>query len=172
MKKAMAYFLLSQVLFTSSSFALTDAKLSVEQVAMAYVPGNPLMQLPGMRSTTPQIYRTTPAALPPAILSNLSNAPNPFDSRKPGNEGRTRISYVLDRDAPVRVTMYDLLGFRVKRWDFIAGQEGARSGENAFFWDGTNEAGQNVSKGGYIAHIEVETPEGIASAIRKIGVIH
>lgn len=145
----------------------TDAALVV-----AYVPGNPLMRLPGMNPALNAPTHFTRPALPAEMISNLSNAPNPFDSRKPGAEGQTRVSYELNQDAPVRVTLYDLLGFRVRRWDFQAGTEGGRTGENAFFWDGTNEAGQKVSKGGYLAQIEIETPQGVTSAIRKIGVIH
>jgi hypothetical protein len=110
--------------------------------------------------------------LPGSLITDVSNAPNPFDSRKGGLEGQTRISYVLSRDAPVRVTLYDLLGFRVRRWDFSAGQNGGKSGSNFFIWDATNEAGQKVSKGGYLAQIEIESPETVVTVIRKIGVIH
>lgn len=159
--------------------ALTPSLSTAEQtggsnttLAMAYVPGNPLMRLPGMNPTMTPRVEITPPALPQEIISNVSNAPNPFDSRKPGNEGMTRISYELSLDAPVRVILYDLMGFRVRRWDFQAGLDGGRAGENAFSWDGTNEAGQKVSKGGYLAQIEIETPHGVTSAIRKIGVIH
>lgn len=147
---------------------------SSDQVAMAYVPGNPLMQLPGMRSL-PNLNMpaaTAPVPLPEPIITDVLNAPNPFDSRKSGPEGQTQIMYTLAKDVPVRVTLYDLLGFRVRRWDFSAGQNGGRSGANQFFWDGTNEAGQKVSKGGYLAQIEIETPETVVTVIRKIGVIH
>jgi hypothetical protein len=121
---------------------------------------------------TTQALCSMGASLPKAVIFDLSNAPNPFDSRKGGPEGQTRILYSLDRDVAVQVTLYDLLGFRVRQWDFQAGQEGGRQGQNQFSWDGTNERGQKVSKGGYIAHIEIETPEGFVTAIRKIGVIH
>ncbi len=168
----MAYIGILVPLLAGTCFGTTEQRAVVDEVAMAYVPGNPLIHLPGMRSNIPTVHRTTPPALPRALLSEVTNAPNPFDSRKPGPEGQTRVSYVLDRDAPVRVTLYDLLGFRVRRWEFSPGQEGSRSGANSFLWDGTNEAGQKVSKGGYLAQIEVETPQGIATAIRKIGVIH
>ncbi len=137
-------------------------------LVMAYVPGNPLMQLPGMNNGV----RISQPAIPVELISNVSNAPNPFDSRMAGNEGATRIMYTLGQDAPVRITIYDLLGFKVRRWDFWANAEGGRRGENFLLWDGTNEAGQKVAKGGYLAQIEIETSEGVATAIRKIGVIH
>src|SRR5262249_24889215 len=106
------------------------------------------------------------------IITDLINAPNPFDSRRGGNEGQTRISYNLAKDVPVRITLYDLLGFRVRRWDFLTGQNGGSSGANSVMWDGTNEAGQKVSKGGYLAQIELEDSESVVTVIRKIGVIH
>src|SRR5258706_2616846 len=95
--------------------------LSAEQVAMLYVPGNPLMQMPGMSPTPKGLTISTKPPLPSTLITDVSNAPNPFDSRKGGLEGQTRISYVLSQDASVRVTLYDLLGFRVRRWDFSAG---------------------------------------------------
>ncbi len=110
--------------------------------------------------------------LPQPLIANVSNAPNPFDSRKGGVEGQTQISYWLEQDVPVQVTLYDLVGFRVRQWSFSAGENGGHLGSNHFLWDGTNEAGQKVSKGGYLAQIEIETPETVVTVIRKIGVIH
>lgn len=147
------------------------AEKEVPQVAMAYVSGTPLMMLPGMRSMP-----TTPPALadplPAPLISDVLNVPNPFDSRKPGREGQTQIIYRLNRDTRVTVTLYSLLGSRVQRWTFQAGEMGGKVGLNSFWWDGTNESGQKVSKGGYLAQIEMETPETVATVIRKIGVIH
>ena len=157
----------------ATSLAVTTAPPASGDVAMAYVPGNPLMRLPGMEpAASPLPAVSQEATLPEPIISDVSNAPNPFDSRKGGLDGQTRISYTLSQDLPVRITLYDLLGFRVRRWDFSAGQNGGRAGANAFFWDGTNEAGQKVAKGGYLAQIEIETSGTVATVIRKIGVIH
>ena len=159
-------------LFTAVPLAAEEQVPHSNQVAMAYVPGNPLMQLPGMQPASRSMSFTIQPPLPTPLIQDVSNAPNPFDSRKGGRDGQTQISYTLSQDSPVRITMYDLLGFRVRRWDFSAGQNGAKSGHNAFLWDGTNEASQKVSKGGYIAQIEVETPSAVVTVIRKIGVIH
>ncbi len=74
------------------------------------------------------------------------------EKRRRGGTNRDR-PYTLSKDLPVRVTLYDLFGFRVRRWDFSAGQTGGRAGQNSFSWDGTNESGQKVSKGGYLAQI-------------------
>ena len=100
------------------------------------------------------------------------NAPNPVDTRRAGLAGETAIGWHLTEDSRVSLTLYDLFGRRVQTWNFTPGQEGGRAGANEIFWDGANEAGQKVSKGGYIAEIEVQTPQTTARAIRKIGVIH
>jgi hypothetical protein len=171
-KKAMAFIVLRLCIFSAVPLSAEQVSPAKDQVAMAFVPGNPLMQLPGMSPTPRGSTFSIQPPLPKSLITDVSNAPNPFDSRKGGLAGQTRISYVLSQDAAVHVTLYDLLGFRVRRWDFSAGQNGSKSGSNFFMWDGTNEAGQKVSKGGYIAQIEIETPETVVTVIRKIGVIH
>ena len=138
---------------------------------MAHIPGYPVMMLPGMRAL-PSGTGLSPEAIPQPLISDVINAPNPFDSRKGGLDGQTQIAYRLDKNVPITVTIYDLFGVRVRRWQFAAGQNGGREGVNNFWWDGTNEAGRKVSKGGYLAQIEIELPGAVASVIRKIGVIH
>ena len=130
--------------------------------------GNPVQYLPGM----PAASLAAAAALPQPLITDLTNFPTPFDSRKSGVEGTTVISYQLAKDAKVTVEIYDLLGLKVRGWDFAPGVNGGRQNANTLTWDGTNEAGQKVSKGGYLAEIVVEVPETTATVIRKIGVIH
>ncbi len=107
-----------------------------------------------------------------SILSAVSNFPNPFDSRKGGNAGKTFITYTLNADSDVTVTIYDALGYLVKTIGCPPGSEGGKTGANFLPWDGRNDAGAFVSKGGYTARIRVKSPGGTATAIRKIGVIH
>ena len=142
-----------------------DMRSQPDQAARANVPMPPVMMLPGMRTSASE-------ALPQPLITDVINIPNPFDSRKAGRAGQTQVAYRLGRDVPVTVTLYDLLGFRVRRWTFGAGQNGGRQGVNSFWWDGANETGRKVSKGGYIAQIEIDLPGAAVSAIRKIGVIH
>ena len=143
----------------------------MDQVALAHVPGHPLMTLPGMRSF-PSAAVWPDGVLPEPLITGVINIPNPFDSRKAGLEGQTHIAYRLERDVPVTVTLYDLLGFRVRRWSFAMGENGGRQGVNNFFWDGTDGTGRKVSKGGYLAQIEIELPGTVVTTIRKIGVTH
>ena len=107
-----------------------------------------------------------------SILSGVSNFPNPFDSRKGGDQGKTQITYILNTDADVTVTIYDALGYQVKTLSCAPGADGCRAGLNFLPWNGRNEAGVQVAKGGYVARIKVKTGGGTATAIRKIGVIH
>lgn len=112
------------------------------------------------------------AGLPVPLIQGVINAPNPFDSRRPGLAGETQIRYTLASDSAVKITIYDLFGVEVKRWAFNAGDAGGRAGDNGFLWDGCNAAGQKVAKGGYIASIEADSPSGSFTTRRKIGVIH
>jgi hypothetical protein len=114
----------------------------------------------------------TPTGLPDRVISNVSNFPNPVDTRRGGEEGKTNIVYILNQDAEVTITLYDLLGYKVFEWNFSPGSNGGKKGANRIPWDGSNEAGQKVSKGGYIAHIKVKSDRGVITAIRKIGIIH
>ena len=133
------------------------------------LPAQPVSLLPGMRAKP---AATSEASLPAPIISDLTNAPNPFDSRLGGLAGQTEISYALTGNYVVSINLYDLLGQRVRSWGFRPGENGGRSGNNTVLWDGTNETGRKVSKGGYIAEIQIETPQTDVTAIRKIGVIH
>lgn len=136
---------------------------------VAHLPIHPLMMLPGMNGAgaPPRV-----AALPAPLISDVINAPNPFDSRKAGIEGTTQISFTLTTDSNVSITLYDLFGRRVRDWSFHAGDAGGRQGTNQLLWDGTNESGRKVAKGGYLAQIEVEGSSGVATVLLKIGVIH
>ncbi|MFI5345202.1 MAG: hypothetical protein ACHQ51_02395 [Elusimicrobiota bacterium] len=106
------------------------------------------------------------------IIAGVSNFPNPFDSRKGGNSGKTQITYILNADSSVTIQIYDALGYLTKTIGCPAGTNGGSSGQNFVDWDGRNDAGVLVSKGGYTARIKVKAPSGTATVIRKIGVIH
>jgi flagellar hook assembly protein FlgD len=82
------------------------------------------------------------------------------------------ITYTLNANSDVTITIYDELGYLVKTISCASGNQGGFSGLNFVPWDGRNDAGVLVAKGGYIARIRVKSPGGAATAIRKIGVIH
>ena len=103
----------------------------------------------------------------PKLIDHLVNYPNPFDSRRE----ETIIRYELPQDLAVRVRIYDLFGYQVKDFHFSPGERGGRAGENEVRWDGTDQTGEKVTKGGYICQVTVEG-DLAARGIRKIGVIH
>ena len=101
------------------------------------------------------------------LLEGLTNYPNPFNSRSEA----TFIAYGLPTDLPVKVRIYDLFGHRVKEFNFAPGEMGARLGQNRIAWDGTDETGQKVAKGGYVCQVTVEGDQPVRG-VRKIGVTH
>jgi len=94
----------------------------------------------------------------------VSNYPNPFDSRS----GSTTIVYILEAEAEVKVRIFDLFGNQVREYPSRWQQRGSVSLE----WDGTDDAGTKVARGGYIALIEICREADRLLAMRKIGVIH
>lgn len=103
----------------------------------------------------------------PQMIDKLTNYPNPFDCRKE----ETFITYQLPQDMAVRIKIYDLFGYMVNEFYFSAGEAGGRSGENVVRWNGSTNAGDKVSTGGYICQVTVEGDQ-TARSMRKIGVIH
>ena len=101
------------------------------------------------------------------LLEGLTNYPNPFNSRAEA----TSIAYQLPTDLPVRVRIYDLFGYQVREYVFAPCDMGGRLGQNTIRWDGTNESGEKVAKGGYVCLVQVQGDQP-ARGVRKIGVIH
>jgi hypothetical protein len=126
----------------------------------------------GVASSWSPLASAANTGLTNQIISGVSNFPNPFDSRKGGNAGKTQITYILNADASVTIQIYDALGYLTKTIGCPAGTNGGSAGQNFVDWDGRNDAGVLVSKGGYTARIKVKAPGGTATVIRKIGVIH
>ena len=94
----------------------------------------------------------------------LTNYPNPFDSRL----GSTTILFTLESDSEVSARIYDLFGNIVRDYNFGM----ISRGPNRLVWDGTNEAGDKVAKGGYICVMQMTGEQTKVVASRKIGVIH
>jgi hypothetical protein len=105
---------------------------------------------------------------PEESISKVTNYPNPVDTR----QGPTNIAYILNEDATVKIQLFDLLGYKVREWEFAAGQNGGKAGPNVFPWDGADSGGSHVAAGGYIMRIEVIGSKGSTTVIRKIGVLN
>jgi hypothetical protein len=76
--------------------------------------------------------------------------PNPF---RAGGES-VRLSYVLAEDASVTVTIYTLLGDKVREITAAAGAPGGSRGLNELPWDGRNGNGNLVVPGVYVAALQ------------------
>jgi hypothetical protein len=97
------------------------------------------------------------AALTPKETALLSNYPNPF---KP----ETWIPYHLARAADVTLTIYDTQGTLIRRLDL--GHQQADYYTNrakAAYWDGTNDAGEEVASGIYFYQLLVSSSRSIGA---------
>ncbi|MBI4656585.1 MAG: hypothetical protein HY746_07555 [Elusimicrobia bacterium] len=126
----------------------------------------------GLASPWSEISTPASTEIGQELITKVSSFPNPVDLRKGGAEGRAVITYELNDDAEVTITLYDLLGYVVKEFKFSRGSSGGKMGPNFITWDGKNELGNVVSKGGYIARVKASSPKGSKVITRKIGVIH
>jgi FlgD Ig-like domain len=107
------------------------------------------------------------AALPAAAaleVYNVTNYPNPFDSR----QENTTILYTLGADSEVKAKIYDLFGNSVKEYP----EKMETAGIKRIIWDGTDDNGSKVVKGGYICVVEIRNDGMKVMATRKIGVVH
>ena len=106
------------------------------------------------------------------LLSKVSSYPNPVDLRKGGVEGKVDITYSLNDNAEVTMTIYDLLGYVVREFMFSSGSDGGKLGPNHVIWNGQKGLGGTVGKGGNIVLVKASSPKGSKVILRKIGVIH
>jgi hypothetical protein len=79
----------------------------------------------------------------PASFSLKQNYPNPFNPA-------TSINYTLNKDIHVKLSVYNILGQKIKT--LIDKQQTA--GQHVVHWEGKNGAGQQVSTGVYIYKLE------------------
>jgi flagellar hook assembly protein FlgD len=109
------------------------------------------------------------AALPLAVivaapLVSVINYPNPFDNRSQV----TRVNLDLSEDCELSVSIYDLFGNVVRKFTVSKGRKGSQE----IIWDGTDDGGTKVAKGGYLLVVRATGDPGKIVAVRKIGVVH
>ena len=96
---------------------------------------------------------STGADVRPGLIFVEQNTPNPFNPA-------TQISFTITSDMRVDVTVFDLLGRRVRNLTddiFMAGR-------HSFMWDATDDGGLQVSSGVYIYRVNA----GSHSITRKM----
>jgi hypothetical protein len=126
----------------------------------------------GLASEWSPVSKAAATSIGKEVIQEYTSYPNPVDLRKGGKEGKVTISYTLNDDAEVTITIYDLLGYVVKEFSFSRGSPGGKMGPNLLEWDGKNGLGSTVSKGGYLVRIKASSPRGSKTVVRKIGIIH
>ena len=93
------------------------------------------------------------------VIENIMAYPSPvrFGTRDP----RMRVSYVLNQDADVDVTVYTLFGEKIFERKFRAGNNGGRLGANdGFNWNGNKSDGGRVAGGMYVCQIQATNSNG------------
>ena len=97
---------------------------------------------------------------------SVVNFPNPFDSRHSDTKIFISDSFPKDKQGDsslhFRVKIFDLFGYPVRDCGYVS--------DGVVTWDGRDDAGRKVSKGGYLCVIFSE--DGRVSAVKKIGVLH
>ena len=102
------------------------------------------------------------------LSDSLFAFPNPFGL----NRDRALISYYLQRSSPVTLTIYDPFGNEVWTRRFRQNEQGAKSGDNVVYWDGTNNQGHRVANGIYVIQVVGQLHTGIDfKSGYRIGVI-
>jgi len=109
------------------------------------------------------LFCVSPGSSMQGELKLVTNYPNPFDSRS----SYTTIAYRLVADATVKITIYDLLGNRVRVFPSSFEVAGLRQQ----VWDGTDDGHRKVAKGGYVCVVEIDNEAARYTALHKIGVI-
>ena len=122
----------------------------------------------GLWSRWSLVSQQVNVSLPDKIITRVSNFPNPVNLRKEN----TTITYFLNRDVDVAITIYDLMGYKIRTWHFSAGKKGGSQGINNIVWDCMDDKGNKIFKGCYICRIKAGFNQKVTIATRKIGVIY
>jgi hypothetical protein len=104
------------------------------------------------------VTSATQVDAPPSEFKLEQNYPNPFSTS-------TAISYQINKQADVTVTVYDILGREIRR--FAAGNQGA--GVHGMLWDGKNNAGEVVSRGIYFYQLRVQNETRVKKMLYGFG---
>ena len=90
----------------------------------------------------------------PTKFELAQNYPNPFSTS-------TAISYKLNKESEVNVTIYDILGREVKT--YLTKQQG--TGIHGVTWDGKNNWGMRLSSGVYFYKVKVDNESQVKKMI-------
>ncbi|MEW6412760.1 MAG: T9SS type A sorting domain-containing protein [Candidatus Zixiibacteriota bacterium] len=114
--------------------------------------GSDLYVLKILGDPATDVFEQLPGELP-AIAELAQNYPNPFNLS-------TAIEFSLNSRSPVTLSIYNVLGQRVKQWS----EPSLAAGIYRYEWDGQSESGNTVASGVYFYHLEA----GVFSESRKM----
>jgi subtilisin family serine protease len=128
-------------------------------VAYALVHGSTLAELEQAVDAANTLY--SPVApvtgeVPVKVLHLAQNHPNPFNPA-------TTIEYMVERDGPVRLEVFDMAGHRIRSLV----DESLQAGTHSVTWDGLDDAGNQAASGTYFCRM---TAAGETSA-RKMTLV-
>lgn len=96
----------------------------------------------------------TGADAAPSPVRLVAVAPNPFNPR-------TEIRFALDAAGPVRLTIHDLKGARVR----VLRAGAMSAGDHAVGWDGRDDAGRALASGTYLVRLEAGGQSDLRPAV-------
>jgi hypothetical protein len=103
-----------------------------------------------VHTETLKTSKTLFVSAPTTPDQGLLNYPNPFRAGR----DLTYLEYNLPGDSGVRLTLYDMMGQKVREQSYSQGEAGGQTGLNRVSWDGRNDDGVAVGNGGYVAVLE------------------
>ena len=115
----------------------------------------------GLQNNTVQVWgrdetsTATEDEIEAALAPLLENYPNPFREA-------TTIAYEVHRAGPVTITIYDMLGRRVRT--LVEGEQSV--GTHQVAWDGTDASGLRVASGTYFYQLRVHEAVTSKQAVR------
>jgi hypothetical protein len=140
----------------ASNAALDELTLSVESadhlVLKSTISGKnvPVVDKSTLQSIVGRLRSSPLVILSSSFEEYAHNYPNPF---RAGSEA-TRIAYVMDKEGPVGVTIFDVTGERVYEKQYARGEPGTGAGPQEVTWDGRNAKGEVVRNGIYVCQLE------------------
>ena len=129
---------------SASTTPVRYASLSFEDMANAAHTFSAVTDSTGHYQLNISLSSVEPSNTLPTTFALEQNYPNPFSSS-------TAISYELNTQADIRVTIYDILGRVVQAT--VAGAQSV--GPHSMVWDGSNSSGKKVTPGVYFYTLQV-----------------
>jgi hypothetical protein len=141
----------------AANAALEELTLSVEDAGHIVIRSEtqstakfPVVDKSTLQSIVGRLRSSPLVILSDNLQEYAHNYPNPF---RAGSQ-ETRIAYLMDKEGPVTVTIFDVTGERVYERQYARGEPGTGAGPQEVTWDGRNTKGDVVRNGIYVCQLE------------------